>query len=1145
MKGLTISNKATVPSTASGTKAGLTVFKNLAVSGPDKVRGYSEEELLDLKMFDEETVMTKINELLSNVADPKVQAVTSLKVAQIVSKFGILSNVGTYIISMMLQYVRGSEKVLNGLIILEELLNKLGKSIENYGVQLFSKIVDLHADKSAVIRDLAASIGKSLVEMVNPYAFQLLWPTLLTGFGTEDWRIKVAALNLLKVLSPRVSTQISPVLPLLIPKVSDCVLDTKKQVSIAGMETLIEACKAITNDDIRPLVPQLVSVIAHPDESIKTLDLLLETTFVATVDAPVLALIAPLLGKSLKNRSSVMKRKASRVIDIMCRLVQDPCDVGPFVPLLLPSLDKCIDELVDAEVCQVAKEAREMLLKAMGEGGVTHAAMAIKITKIAIDIGDTQKKVNADTLKVLGIESVTGSYQEKTLCTYISQICSQLIAYGTSSNPSMPADTPAGDVFKHLLAMSSKSEWKKCTSPYLIPFLKDPPADEDDVKAETDAISLKLRAALLTEAVKDMADEEDLDDGNLCNFEFSLAFGGKILLHNTYLRLSRGRRYGVMGKNGAGKTTLLTNIGSGNIEGLPVELRTVYVQHDDASDDLGISIVDESLAKPELKRVNVVRAQVEEALRKINFTEEMLTSPRSSLSGGWKMKLLIVRAILAKADILLLDEPTNHLDTVSVKWLTDYIMSLHDVTCLIVSHDSAFLDNVLTDVIHYESKKLVYYHGNLTHFVAIHPEAAFYHSLESSGMTFKFPIPERLDGINSTTKAILKCDNISYTYPGASKPQITNCSVKVCLSSRIAVLGANGAGKSTLIKMLVQETEPDENSGEVWKHMNLRIAYVAQHSLHHVDQHLETSPVDYIKWRFHGGVDKEEFQKATTKLTEEEMEEKKHGEKKYGDVDQVLGRRKNGRTMEYECTFIGQNPAREPNKYITVEKMIEMGHSKLVQQCDAKVAAMAAGLDVRPLLTAEIQAHLNDFNLESEFGTHSTIKRLSGGQKVKLVLAAAMWNRPHVIILDEPTNYLDREALGALTQAIKNFAGGIVIISHNNEFTKAICTEEWLVKDGTCFTTGEAAETELKAKSERAIKKSNSNPELKKELNSIDVGANINKSISSEVILNPRTLEGLSKKETRKLEKLAQVAGVTLKEYVSKINCKSPEWKWL
>ena len=325
--------------------------------------------------------------------------------------------------------------------------------------------------------------------------------------------------------------------------------------------------------------------------------------------------------------------------------------------------------------------------------------------------------------------------------------------------------------------------------------------------------------------------------------------------------------------------------------------------------------------------------------------------------------------------------------------------------------------------------------------------------------------------------------------------------------------------------------------------MNLRVAYVAQHSFHHIEQHLDTTPVDYMKWRFSGGFDKEDMAKASTKLTEEEIQERK-GERKYGDIDQILGRRKNGRTMEYECTYVGQNPAREPNKYIPVEKLIELGYSKLVQQCDTKIAAAAAGLDLRPLLTTEIQGHLDDFNLESEFGTHGTIRRLSGGQKVKLVLAAAMWNRPHILILDEPTNYLDREALGALTQAIKSFGGGVVIISHNSEFTDTICTEKWVVRDGQCFTQGEVEETALKAISSNNIKKSYSLPELA-ESNKEDSSGNINKSIVSEVILNPKTLEGLSKKEVRKLEKCAAVAGVSLKEYVSKINCKSPEWKWL
>jgi len=343
---------------------------------------------------------------------------------------------------------------------------------------------------------------------------------------------------------------------------------------------------------------------------------------------------------------------------------------------------------------------------------------------------------------------------------------------------------------------------------------------------------------------------------------------------------------------------------------------------------------------------------------------------------------------------------------------------------------------------------------------------------------------------------------------------------------------------------LVQETEADEGSGEVWKHMNLRVAYVAQHSFHHIEQHLDITPVQYMKWRFAGGVDREDMARPSLKLTEEEVQERK-GERKYGDIDQILGRRKNGRTMEYECTFVGQT-AREPNKYIAVEKLTEMGHLKLVQQCDTRIAAMAAGLDLRPLVTTEIQGHLDDFNLEAEFGTHGSIRRLSGGQKVKLVLAAAMWNKPHVIVLDEPTNYLDREALGALTQAIKAFAGGVVIISHNKEFTDALCTETWLVKDGHCYTEGDAEATALKAAGSGNVRRSRSSPALEeKEGGGGSAAGNTNKSIQGEVILNPKTLEALSKKEIRKLERCAAVAGVTLKDYVQKINSKSPEWKWL
>ena len=133
----------------------------------------------------------------------------------------------------------------------------------------------------------------------------------------------------------------------------------------------------------------------------------------------------------------------------------------------------------------------------------------------------------------------------------------------------------------------------------------------------------------------------------------------------------------------------------------------------------------------------------------------------------------------------------------------------------------------------------------------------------------------------------------------------------------------------------------------------------------------------------------------------------------------------------------------------------EMGFGKLVDAVDAREAA-AAGLHSKPLTAANIAKHLEGLGLEPEFSLHSRMKGLSGGQKVKVVLGAATWMNPHVLVLDEPTNYLDRDSLGALTAALNDFGGGVVIISHQFEFTNAICKEKWLVADGRLTTEGES-----------------------------------------------------------------------------------------
>ena len=131
------------------------------------------------------------------------------------------------------------------------------------------------------------------------------------------------------------------------------------------------------------------------------------------------------------------------------------------------------------------------------------------------------------------------------------------------------------------------------------------------------------------------------------------------------------------------------------------------------------------------KRLND-EAAIRATLSSLSFTPGMMDGFVTALSGGWKMKLSLAKAMLLKADIMLLDEPTNHLDKINRAWLESYLCGLTNVTCIIVSHDSSFLDTVCTHIIHYESFKLKRYKGNLSKFVEKVPEAKSYYELAAT-----------------------------------------------------------------------------------------------------------------------------------------------------------------------------------------------------------------------------------------------------------------------------------------------------------------------------------------------------------------------------------------------------------------------------
>merc|ERR1712139_494789 len=357
-----------------------------------------------------------------------------------------------------------------------------------------------------------------------------------------------------------------------------------------------------------------------------------------------------------------------------------------------------------------------------------------------------------------------------------------------------------------------------------------------------------------------------------------------------------------------------------------------------------------------------------------------------------------------------------------------------------------------------------------TEFVKKKPEAKIYFEItKTAKMKFVFPDPGPLEGVKSRGKALLKMTDVHFQYPKTPKPQLYGVGVMVSMLSRVAIVGPNGAGKSTMIKCLLGELKP--TSGTIWKVQGSRVAYMSQHAFHHIESHLDISATAYIMQRFAGGEDNESLENlanlGATKETENqkvkkmfykdgglvecdtfyddkgELQYQKKSLEKAVELDAIANRRKGKKEHEYKW----RGYSLDFLTWVSRSLLIEMGYKTNVQREDEKQAAMA-GLQNKQLTTPGVEKHLADFGVPAEFATHNTLRSLSAGQKVKVVLGAAMWQNPHILVIDEPTNYLDRDALGALTEAIENWLGGVVVISHNLAFCDQVATEKWIMDAG-------------------------------------------------------------------------------------------------
>merc|ERR1719230_1267753 len=307
----------------------------------------------------------------------------------------------------------------------------------------------------------------------------------------------------------------------------------------------------------------------------------------------------------------------------MFKLVNNPKDIAYFAPELITELTKCSEEIAMPEVREKCSEA---------------------LNTVKVGLGEYQEgKIDCSPVEVEAVlaEILTGNaYKSDEVSQWVSQVTAPLFATMRPRQNDM--------VIPYLRAILSEAEAIVLGEKFL------------------EEASGKFGAG-----VAEVEEEEHDDLKVLCDCEFSLAYGNRVLLHNTRLKLKRGKCYGLIGPNGAGKSTLMRSIAADLVEGFPKEIRSVYVECDVSATHAEMSCVDFVHMDPLLN--GKPKDEVAAMMTSVGFSEMLMWGPVGNLSGGWRMRLALSRAMLKEPELLLLDEPTNHVDVHGVAWLTKYV----------------------------------------------------------------------------------------------------------------------------------------------------------------------------------------------------------------------------------------------------------------------------------------------------------------------------------------------------------------------------------------------------------------------------------------------------------------------------------------
>lgn len=290
--------------------------------------------------------------------------------AGVVKGFGI-SCLKKYGIVVTLQEAledRNSAKSREGALLgFECLCEKLGRLFEPYVIQMLPLLLVAFSDQVLAVREAAECAARAMMSQLTGHGVKLVLPSLLKGLEDKAWRTKQSSVQLLGAMAYCAPQQLSQCLPKIVPKLTEVLTDTHPKVQSAGQTALQQVGSVIKNPEISALVPTLLKGLTDPNEYTKhSLDILLQTTFINSIDAPSLALLVPIVHRGLRERSADTKKKAAQIVGNMCSLVTEPKDMIPYIGLLIPEVKKVLVDPIP-EVRSVAARALGSVIRGMGE----------------------------------------------------------------------------------------------------------------------------------------------------------------------------------------------------------------------------------------------------------------------------------------------------------------------------------------------------------------------------------------------------------------------------------------------------------------------------------------------------------------------------------------------------------------------------------------------------------------------------------------------------------------------------------------------------------------------------------------------------------------------------------------------------------